>query len=71
MIVSNLVKRTILKISLKQFLQKQAVSNLVKRTILKIDDEQENFKLHVSNLVKRTILKITIPGVDWRKKSVT
>ena len=42
-VVSNLVKRTILKISDYKKGNKEKVSNLVKRTILKIGSRQARF----------------------------
>ena len=56
--VSNLVKRTILKIMYYELLPYETVSNLVKRTILKIGIGKTYGFKKVSNLVKRTILKI-------------
>ena len=70
-LVSNLVKRTILKILLEQFEAFDIVSNLVKRTILKIPLGKETLLHKVSNLVKRTILKIRSIFSSFLYTSVT
>ena len=69
--VSNLVKRTILKINVKVHLEVPDVSNLVKRTILKIGVKMPLGIVTVSNLVKRTILKITTLCLRVSCQSVT
>ena len=69
--VSNLVKRTILKINVKVHLEVPDVSNLVKRTILKIGVKMPLGIVTVSNLVKRTILKISIRDIYIHVRSVT
>ena len=69
--VSNLVKRTILKINVKVHLEVPDVSNLVKRTILKILNLADASTPLVSNLVKRTILKISCLVTSFPSMSVT
>ena len=69
--VSNLVKRTILKILTVSLRSSLGVSNLVKRTILKISKTHVKQIDWVSNLVKRTILKIFCGGDIEEEESVT
>ena len=69
--VSNLVKRTILKIDMRVIEMMPSVSNLVKRTILKILKEINGVVYIVSNLVKRTILKIFSSRIVNVSASVT